>query len=157
VVEHHGPNMQALNPYEISSDRSRLDIDLIYDFLRSCYWSPNIPRAVVEKSIQNSLCFGAFCNGRQLGFGRVITDFATFAYIADIFVVPEHRGRGVSKLLLRAMLEHPDLQGLRRILLATQDAHGLYTQFGFQPLAHAEHYMTIHRPDVYRSTPGTAK
>jgi GNAT superfamily N-acetyltransferase len=145
--------MPKSNPYEISSDRSRLDIDLIYDILRATDWAKDIPRAVVERSIQNSLCFGAFCHGRQVGFGRVITDFATFAYIADIFVVPEHRGRGVAKLLVRAMLEHPDLQGLRRILLATQDAHGLYAQFGFQPLAHAEHYMTIHRPDVYGSKP----
>jgi GNAT superfamily N-acetyltransferase len=141
--------MQAPNPYEISSDRSRLDIDLIYDFLRSCYWARGIPRGVVEKSIQHSLCFGAYGEGRQVGFGRVITDFATFAYIADVFVVPEHRGRGVSKLLLRAMLDHPELQELRRILLATQDAYALYARFGFKPLANAEHYMTIHNPNVY--------
>lgn len=146
--------MQTSNPYEISTDKHRLKVDLIYDFLRSAYWSRNIPRSVVEQCIQHSLCFGAFYSGQQVGFGRVITDLATFGYIADLFVVPEHRGRGVSKLLLRAMLEHPDLLGLRRILLATQDAHGLYAQFGFQPLAHAEHYMTIHRPDIYRSKTG---
>jgi len=144
--------MQTSNPYEISTDKSRLNVDLIFDFLCSSYWARNIPRNVVEKFIQHSLCFGAFCDGQQIGFGRVVTDFTTFAYIADVFVVSEHRGRGVSKLLLRAMLEHPELQGLRRILLATQDAHGLYAQFGFQPLANAEHYMTIHNPDVYRDT-----
>lgn len=145
--------MQTSNSYEISTDKWRLDVDLIHNFLRATNWAQDIPRAVVERCVRNSLCFGAFSEGRQVGFGRVITDSATFAYIADIFVVPEHRGRGVSKLLLRSMLEHSDLRGLRRILLATQDAHGLYAQFGFQPLAHAEHYMTIHRPDVYRTSP----
>jgi len=104
----------------------------------------------VERSIEHSLCFGAFHGRRQAGFARVITDFATIAYIADVFVVPEHRGRGVSKLLLRAILAHPDLRRLRRLLLATRDAHGLYAQFGFKPLAHPEHFMTIHNPDIHR-------
>ncbi len=142
--------MQAPGHYEISTDRSRLDVALIHDFLRSTYWAQGIPRAVVERSIQHSLCFGAFLGGRQVGFGRVISDFASIAYVADVFVVPEHRGRGISKLLMRAIIEHPDLQGLRRILLATRDAHGLYAQFGFEPLTHPEHFMTLHKPDVYR-------
>ncbi len=142
--------MQAPPHYEISTDRSRLDVALIHDFLRSTYWAQGIPRAVVERSIQHSLCFGAFLGGRQVGFARVISDFASFAYVADVFVVPEHRGRGISKLLMRAIIEHPDLQGLRRILLATRDAHGLYAQFGFEPLTHPEHFMTLHKPDVYR-------
>lgn len=145
--------MQNSNSYEISTEKRRLDVGLIYDFLRATYWARDIPRTVVERSIRNSLCFGAFYDGQQVGFGGVISDLATFAYIADIFVIPEHRGRGVSKLLLRAMLDHPDLQGLRRILLATQDAHGLYAQFGFLPLTHAEHYLTIHQPDVYGANP----
>jgi GNAT superfamily N-acetyltransferase len=106
----------------------------------------------VETSIQNSLCFGAFCDGKQIGFARVITDFATFAYLADVFVVPEHRGRGMSKMLVRAVLAHPQLRGLRRILLATRDAHGLYKKFGFEPLAHPEHFMSIHNADVYQQT-----
>jgi GNAT superfamily N-acetyltransferase len=143
--------MQTPLHYEISTDRSRLDVELIHDFLRSSYWAQGIPRAVVERSIAHSLCFGAFVDGRQAGFARVITDFATIAYVADVFVVPEHRGRGVSKLLMAAIVEHPDLQGLRRFLLVTQDAHGLYTQFGFQPLTHPEHFMTVHNPDVYRA------
>ena len=142
--------MQSSDQYEISTDRSRLDVTLIYDFLRSSYWAKDIPRAVVETAIQHSLCFGAFQGQRQVGFARVITDLATFGYIADVFVVPEQRGRGISKLLLRAILAHPELQGLRRFLLATQDAHGLYAQFGFQPLAHPEHFMTVHHPDLYR-------
>lgn len=143
-------SMPASGQYEISTDRSRLDIALIHDFLRSSYWARGIPRAVVEKSLQNSLCFGAFLEAQQVGLARVITDFAAIAYVADVFVVPEHRGRGVAKMLVRAILAHPELQGLRRFLLATQDAHGLYAQFGFQPLAHPEHFMTIHKPDPYQ-------
>jgi GNAT superfamily N-acetyltransferase len=138
------------NTYEISTDRSRLDVGLIHDFLRSSYWAKEIPRAVIEKSIAHSFCFGAYHDGKQVGFARVVTDFAAIAYLADVFVVPEHRGRGVSKRIMRAILEHPDLQGLRRFLLATRDAHGLYAQFGFKALAHPEDFMTMHNPDVYR-------
>jgi GNAT superfamily N-acetyltransferase len=141
--------MQASDPYEISTDRNRLDVEQIHRFLSSCYWAANIPRRVVERSIEHSLCFGAFCGNQQVGFARAITDHATFAYIADVFVIPEHRGRGVAKLLIRAIIEHPELQGLRRFLLATSDAHGLYARFGFQPLSHPEHYLTLHNPAVY--------
>ncbi|MBI2946009.1 MAG: GNAT family N-acetyltransferase [Verrucomicrobia bacterium] len=140
-------------PYVISTEASRMDAGLIHEFLHSSYWAKDIPRAVVEKSLQHSLCFGAFCDGGQVGFARVITDRATFAYLADVFVIPEHRCRGVARKLLRAILDHPELQGLRRLLLATDGAHALYAQFGFQPLAHPEHYMTIHHPDVYRRQP----
>ncbi|MGI8602307.1 MAG: GNAT family N-acetyltransferase [Verrucomicrobiales bacterium] len=136
-------------PYEISTEARRLDVELIHDFLRASYWARNIPRSVVEKSLEHSLCFGVFSESQQVGFGRVITDFATFAYIADVFVVPKHRARGVSKLLLRAILDHPQLQGLRRVLLATQDAHGLYRQFGFETLAHPEHFMSIANPGIH--------
>ena len=142
--------MQASNQYQISTDRSRLNVTLIHDFLRSSYWAQGIPRVVVERSIQRSLCFGAFLDRQQVGFARVISDFAVIAYLADVFVVPEHRGRGISKLLMRAIVEHPDLQGLRRFMLVTRDAHGLYTQFGFEPLTHPECFMTVHKPDVYR-------
>jgi GNAT superfamily N-acetyltransferase len=138
--------------YEISSDTRRFDIDFIHGFLRSSYWARNIPRSIVEKCIRNSLCFGAFCDLGQVAFARVITDRATFAYLADVFVIPEHRGRGVSKLLMGAILDHPELNGLRRILLATQDAHGLYAKFGFKPLAHPEYFMSIHNPDAYALT-----
>jgi N-acetylglutamate synthase-like GNAT family acetyltransferase len=144
--------MQTPGQYEISTDRSRLDVGLIYDFLRSSYWAQGIPRSVVERSIQHSLCFGAFLDGRQVGFARVVTDFAAIAYVADVFVVPEHRGRGIAKLLVRAILEHPELQGLRRFLLATRDAHRLYAQLGFQPLTHPEYFMTVHKPDVYAAS-----
>ena len=140
--------MPSSSLYEISTDTNRLDIGLIHDFLRTSYWAQNVARGVVERSIQHSLCFGVFCEGRQVGFARVISDRATFAYIADVFVVPEHRRRGVSKMILRAILDHPELQGLRRFLLATQDAHGLYAQFGFQPLDHPERFMTLRNRTV---------
>ena len=135
--------------YEISTDHARLDIDLIHNFLRSSYWARNIPRAVVEKSIHNSLCFGAYADGCQVGFARAITDRAVFAYLADVFVLTEHRGRGVGRLLIQAILDHPDLQGLRRLMLATKDAQGLYAKFGFEPLLETRNYMTIHNPNVY--------
>jgi len=142
--------MQPPGKYEISTERNRLDVGLIHDFLRSSYWAHGIPRAVVERSIEHSLCFGAFLESQQVGFARVVSDFAAIAYIADVFVVPKHRGRGVSKLLIRAILEHAELQGVRRFLLATRDAQGLYAQFGFQPLSNPERYMTIRKVDVYR-------
>ena len=135
--------------YEISTEIARFDIGMIHEFLRASYWAKNIPRRTVEKAMANSLCFGAFANGRQIAFARAITDRATFAYLADVFVLPEHRGKGVSELLMSAIMEHPDLHGLRRLLLATKDAHGLYAKFGFQPLSNPESFMTIHRPDVY--------
>lgn len=142
--------MQSLD-YEVSTERNRMDISLIHESLRSTYWAKNVPRSVVEASIQGSLCFGVFHGAQQVGFARVISDFATMAYLADVFVVPEHRGRGVSKMLMRFILAHPRLQGLRRFFLATQDAHGLYAQFGFEPLANPEHFMTLHNPNGYDS------
>ena len=140
--------------YEISTDTSRFDLDLIHGFISSSYWARDIPRSMVERSIRHSFGFGAFHQKLQVGFARVITDHATFAYIADVFVIPEHRGRGVSKLLLRTILEHQELQGLRRWLLVTRDAQGLYSQFGFAPLAQPEQYMTIHHSDMYRQVSG---
>lgn len=136
--------------YEISTETQRFDVALIHEFLRNSYWARNIPREVVERSLRNSLCFGAFCQERQVGFARAVTDRATFAYVADVFVVPEHRGRGVARLLMRAILNHPELRGLRRLLLATRDAHGLYAQFGFQPIPNPGDFMTIHHPNVYQ-------
>lgn len=136
--------------YEATTDRHRFDVDLIHTFLRSSYWAANMPRDVLERAIRHALCFGVFAGQRQVAFARVITDYATFAYLSDLFVVPEHRGLSVSKLLMRSILDHPELQGLRRFLLATKDAHGLYAQFGFKPLANPDDFMTIHHPDVYK-------
>ena len=148
-LEKHKPPRLALSDYEISTDAARLDVDVIHSFLSNSYWAKNIPREIVERSIRHSLCFGVFHGGKQIGFARVISDFATFAYLADVFVLPEHRGKGISKKLMETILEHRDLQGLRRFFLATLDAHGLYAQFGFEPLDHPERYMSIHRPNVY--------
>lgn len=126
---------------EITTDRSRMDVELIHEFLYSSYWAQGRSRAVVERSIDNSLCFGAFRDKQQLAFGRAITDQAVFAYIADVFVVPEFRGAGIGKALIQAMLEHPSLHGLQVILLRTRDAEPLYAQFGFQSLRRPEEMM----------------
>ena len=150
--------------YLISEDPSKLDLDLIHKFLsEDSYWARGIPREVVARSIANSLCFGAYALGnanpdsdwRQVGFARVSTDRATFAYLADVFVLPEHRGKGLSKRLMEAVLAHPDLQGLRRWMLATADAHELYRRFGFAELSHPDRFMQRHDPDVY-GTAGTS-
>jgi GNAT superfamily N-acetyltransferase len=136
--------------YIISTDKARFDVAAIHAYLTRSYWSPGIPRAVVEKAIAGSLCFGLFSEqGNQVGFARAITDGATFAYLADVYVLEEHRGKGLGKWIVETILAHPSLQGLRRILLATRDAHELYAQFGFEPLATPESLMSIHRPNVY--------
>jgi GNAT superfamily N-acetyltransferase len=127
--------------YEYSSERSRMDLDTIHGYLVQSYWSPGIDREVVARAMANSVCFGAFHEGRQVGFGRVVTDHATFAWLADVFVLEEHRGRGISKRLLQHVLAYPSLRTLRRVMLATRDAHGLYAQFGFLPLHEPAHFL----------------
>lgn len=136
--------------YAISTDRSRFDLDLIHRFLTNSYWAEGIPREIFERSIENSLCFGIFDHDEQVGFARVITDRATFAYLGDVFIIESHRGRGLSKQLMRAIMEHPELQGLRRWSLVTRDAHKLYEQFGFTPLADAQRHMERYDPEVYK-------
>lgn len=137
--------------YRISTDPDRLDLEVIHTFLaQRSYWAEGIPRDVLERSIRGSLPFGVYDGGRQVGFARVITDRATYAYLADVFVLEAHRGRGLSKWLMDCVVSHPDLQGLRRWHLATRDAHGLYARFGFRPLADPSSLMEIRRPDVYR-------
>ena len=130
-----------MDGYSISSDPARLDIDVIHGYLSQSYWSPGIPRAVVERAIANSMCFGIFKGEEQVGFARVVTDRATFAYLADVFVLEAHRGKGLSKALMREIRGHPDLQGLRRWMLATRDAHGLYRQFGFEVVKDSSNLM----------------
>jgi GNAT superfamily N-acetyltransferase len=140
--------------YVVSDDPARIDIAYVHAFLTESYWSKGIPREVVERAIASSLAFGLYGpDGKQVGFARVITDRATFAYIADVFVDETHRGKGLGKLLMRAITSHPDLQGLRRWSLATRDAHGLYQQFGFSELAHPERFMEIANPDLYKGNP----
>jgi len=133
--------------YVVSTDAARLDVDAIHGFLRGAYWSPGVPRGVVERSIANSVCFGLYDpSDEQAGFARAVTDRAVFAYLADLFVLPAHRGRGLGVWLVECVLAHPALQGLRRINLATADAHGLYERFGFRSPAHPERELEL-RPD----------
>lgn len=135
---------------EISTDRSRLDIDAVHDFLsKETYWAQNRTLAQTRTAIENSLCFGAYLGDRLVGFGRVVSDFATFAYVGDVFVLPDFRGQGLGKMLMEAMVAHEDLQGLRRWVLATRDAHGLYEQFDFSTLRFPERWMERTAPDAY--------
>ena len=132
--------------YLISTDRSRLNLGVIHDFLSASYWAAGVPEDVVKRSVENSLVFGVYRGKGQVGFARVVTDYATFAYLADVFVLEAHRGRGLGKWLIEVVLSHPDLRGLRRWLLATGDAHELYRKYGFAELARAEIFMEIHSP-----------
>jgi len=144
------PNLASNADYSISSDPGRLQIDVIHDFLsHRAYWSKGIPRAVIEQAIKNSLCFGVYNGPDQVGFARVITDRATYAYLSDVFILEEHRGRGLSKQLIETIMQHPDLQGLRRWSLATHDAHQLYTRFGFRPLKSPQFWMELVPPNPY--------
>jgi len=134
--------------YAISTDRSRLDLKVIHGFLSTSYWAAGRSAETIRRSIENSLAFGVYHKERQVGFARVITDYATFAWIADVFILEEHRGRGLSKWLMEAMLSHPELQGFRRWVLATKDAHGLYRRFGFEELKRPERWMERHDPNT---------
>lgn len=136
--------------YIISTERSRLDLNVIHGFLTRSYWSPGIPRETVERAIQNSMPFGLYLGAAQIGFARVITDFSSFGYLADVFILEEHRGKGLSKWMMETLFSHPELQGFRRWMLATRDAHGLYRQVGFTPLAAPERFMEKWDPDIYR-------
>lgn len=132
--------------YTISTDNNRLDIGIIHDFIsKQSYWAQGRPIETVQRALDNSLNFGLYKNDQQIGFARVVTDYATFAWIADVFVLPEHRGQGLSKWLMEVILSHPELQGFRRWVLATKDAHSLYARFGFIALHRPERWME--RPD----------
>ncbi|MGH9873536.1 MAG: GNAT family N-acetyltransferase [Pyrinomonadaceae bacterium] len=138
--------------YLISTDRSRLDVELIHEFIsKTSYWGQGRSLEVVQRSLDNSLNFGLYKNTEQLGFARVVTDYATFAWIADVFVLPEHRGQGLSKWLMEVMLSHPRLQGFRRWVLATKDAHSLYERYGFIPLHRPERWMERPDPNMQES------
>lgn len=137
--------------YEISTDPARLDLRAIHAYLERSYWSPQIPLETVERAARNSLCFGVYesAGGAQVGFTRVVTDYATFAYLCDVYVLEEHRGHGLSKWMMREVMAHPALAGARRAMLATRDAHGLYEQFGFVVAGRAGNLMEIVKPDIY--------
>jgi len=144
----------ADNTYQISTDPAKLDLPLIHRYLsEESYWAQNIPLELVERSIRHSLCFGVYHQDQQVGFARLVTDRATFAYLADVFILPAHRGKGVSKQLMAYIHDYPEVQGLRRWLLGTKDAHGLYAQFGWKPIPEEQvsRFMQVHHPDVYRA------
>lgn len=139
--------------YEISTDRDRIDVELVFRFLsEESYWARGIPRAVVERSIHNSLSFGVYHGEALVGFARIVTDRATFALVADVFILEPHRGKGLSKWLMHEVMNHPELQGLHRLLLLTSDAHSLYAQFGFTEIADARRFMEVVHPDIYQRT-----
>lgn len=136
--------------FEISTDKNRLQIDVVQRFLaEDSYWAQNRTLEQTEKAIANSICFGVYAGEKQIGFARVVSDCATFAYIGDVFILDEFRGLGLSKRLMEAMLAHPDLQNLRRWVLATRDAHGLYEQFGFHNLKFPDRWMELPAPNAY--------
>ena len=139
------------NHFTITTAQEKLDVEFIHAFLTRSYWAEGIPRDVIKRSIEGALCFGLFENIRQIGFARMITDKATFAYLADVFIIEEYRGRGLSKWLMEVIMSHPSLQGLRRMMLATRDAHGLYEKFGFTALQNVDRWMQKHDPDIYKS------
>ncbi|MBC7921559.1 MAG: GNAT family N-acetyltransferase [Ferruginibacter sp.] len=135
--------------FTVSTDRSRLDLAVIHGFLSRSYWAKNIPKETVQRSIEHSLCFGVYHRDQQVGFARVISDFSTVAYVCDVFILEPYRGEGLSKQLMSHIKGHPDLQGLRRWMLVTRDAHGLYEQFGFTNVAHPERYLEIVVTNAY--------
>jgi len=138
------------NGFVISTDKLKLDVGTIHRYLcEESYWAKNIPKEVVEKSIAGSVCFGMYCREEQIGFARVITDLATFGYLADVFIVEKFRGQGLSKWLMETILIHPGLQDFRRWMLATKDAHGLYEKFGFKALENPGRFMRYSTFDVY--------
>jgi len=141
-----------VNGFRVSSDPVDLDIDLIHNFIANSYWAKGIPLATLKKAVSNSIVFGVFSyDSEQVGVGQVIIDKATFAYLDEGFIIDNFQGLGISKLLMQAVCSHPELQGLRRFMLATKDAHGLYAQFGFEALEHPEPLMQIWQPNIYQT------
>lgn len=141
----------------ISTDREKLSIEVVHGYLSRSYWASNIPLALVRRAINHSLCFGIYDSGEMIGFGRVITDYTTFGYLSDIFILESHRGRGYSKLLVSCMLKHPELSQLRRWHLVTRDAQGLYAQFGFQTVDQLDQHMSITIRNAYGSEPSARR
>ena len=138
--------------YRISEDLSDMDFAALYQYLSSSYWAEGIPYETLVRALRNSLCFGVFTDaGGQVGFARMITDKATFAYLADVYILEEHRGRGLSKWLMEKIMSHSELQGLRRMALATKDAHGLYEKYGFKALASPNIFMELWNQNVYKN------
>jgi len=142
------------NEYLVSTDPTKLDVAAIHAFLSHAYWCEGIPREIVQRALQNSLCFGLFDDGKQVGLARVVTDCATFAYLCDVYVLESHRDLGLGNWLMECVMAHPQLQGLRRFNLVTRDAHQFYAPFGFKPLAAPERHMEKQIPNIYRRADG---
>lgn len=153
--------MQSLNliverqmgDYYVSSDPEKLDLEFVHDWLANeSYWNSGIPFSLFMRNIENSFCFGIYHNkAGQVGFGRVVTDFSTIAWVSDVFIIDEYRGKGLSVFLMKTIMEHPEMRIIRRWLLGTDNAHGLYRKFGFKDLDHPENFLTLHRNKMYRS------
>ena len=148
------PIEDARGEYVVSTDKSRIDVPAVHAFLASTYWSPGIPEETVRRAIAGALCFGIYRGAEQVGFARVITDRATYAYLSDVYVLEPHRGRGLATWMMEVITAHPSLQGLRRFSLSTRDAHALYAQFGFVPVANPDRQMEILRRDIYHRLAG---
>ena len=144
TYEHHRDG------FTVSTDPARLDLDAVHAFLTTAYWCEGIPRETLAQALSHSLCFGLYAGPRQIGLARVISDFATYAYLCDVYVLPELRGRGLGSWLMECVMAHPDLQGLRRFSLVTRDAHELYRPFGFAEVQNPARHLEIVRPGVYR-------
>jgi GNAT superfamily N-acetyltransferase len=149
---HDEPHEWVRGQFVVSTDRGRLDLDAVHGYISTSYWAAGMPRAVLERAVENSLIFGIYDGSRQVGFARAITDLATYAYLSDVFVIEEYRGQGLSKWLMECVLAHPDLQGLRRFALFTRDAQGLYARYGFGPPRGASTYLERWTPDVYAAS-----
>ena len=136
--------------FSISTDKAKLDLDAIHEFLSTkAYWCKNIPKEKVKSSIENSLCFGVYNDKKQIGFARIITDYSTIAYLGDVYILEEYRSQGLSKWLMETVMNYPQLQGLRRWILLTGDAHGLYRQFGWTDIADPSKWMELHNKNIY--------
>ena len=135
--------------YQFVTDVAEMDLTVIHGFLTECYWCKGIPFDVLEKSVNNSLCFGILGDGEQVAFGRFVTDSATFAYLADVFVLKDHRGQGIGNMMMEKAMALPEVQGLRRLMLATRDAHDLYRPFGFENINDSTLFMQLWRPEIY--------
>lgn len=143
--------LEYFDGYELSDSRSLIDREFVHFELKKSYWAEDIPRNVVDLAIDNSICFGIYRDGKQIAFARVISDRATFAYLCDVIVTTQYRGNGLGKWMISSIKKYDDLQGLRRWMLATRDAHKLYEQFGFEPISHPERLMQIVNPDMYKT------
>ena len=140
--------------YSLTAERGRIDVAAVHAFLTRCFWARGISKELVARSIEHSLCFGVFHLDKQVAFARAVTDYSTYAYLCDVYVLEAHRGNGVGKWMMEFVMSHPELQGLRRFQLVTRDAHGLYTRFGFKAPDHPERQMEIFRPGLYSGETG---